>query len=228
MNTGLILFDFDGTLYRGDAPFYFYAERLADRLRTDERDAYLAKVEAYLQGDLPMEANDYWEATVELALPYGLDSQGAMAAFVETRAYMNDAGCPLDVPQELRDFLAEYQGRAILAVASNSPDEAAIPLMRRLDLLKYFDSITTAAGKPAGLKAAVNAAWGGEPPAHRVISVGDHYINEIQPALAQGWGAVHISPRGQFPGPSSFQARNIEAALPFLREWIKEREREGR
>ncbi len=226
MNTGLILFDFDGTLYRGDAPFYFYAERLADRLRTDERDAYLAKVEAYLQGDLPMEANDYWEATVELALPYGLDSQGAMAAFVETRAYMNDAGCPLDVPQELRDFLAEYQGRAILAVASNSPDEAAIPLMRRLDLLGYFDSITTAAGKPAGLMAAAQTAWGGEPPAHRVVSVGDHYINEIQPALAQGWDAVHINPRGQCPGPSSFQARNIEAALPFLREWVKERERE--
>ncbi len=47
-------------------------------------------------------------------------------------------------------------------------------------------------------------------------SVGDHYTNDIAPAMQAGWITVHISPRQYFPGASTFRGTKFDAVIPYL------------
>lgn len=220
--SSLLLFDFDGTLYRGDAPFYFYAKEIARTLPGARADEYLRRVDRHLQAVEPLEAFDHWEAVIALAQIYGADPAVFDNAFTKTRIYMNAGGCALEVPQALRTFLIAVKGKTTLAVASNSPWHAARPLMDRLELTNLFDCIVTDAHKPEGLIDAARQCANGQVPDTRIASVGDHYRNDIAPAHKAGWRTAHIHPQGVFPGPSTAQGRRIEEVLPLLEEWLQE------
>ncbi len=218
--TGLMLFDFDGTLYRGDAPFRYYAEVIARFMKEGDRHHYLGQVESHLDGTPGVVAGDNWEAVVQLAEPYLPDSELWQKAFLETREYMLDEACPLEVAPELRAFLRAVQGKITLACACNSPPEAAIPLLQRRNLYDDFDHVLASAGKPPGLITVAERLWDGPVIARRTISVGDNYKNDIAPAFEAGWDTAHISPHGYFPGPSTMHGYTIEEVIPFLRDWV--------
>jgi len=224
--TGLILFDFDGTLYRGDAPFRFYAAAIARRMALHDRTTYLKHVEAHLRHEPGVIAGDNWEAVVLLARPYIPGEHVIADCFRETRQWMNSGSCPLNVPAGLGDFLESLQGRFYLACASNSPEEAALPLLDRLGLSRYFDRIIPNAHKPEMLTVHLQRFWGGRIDPRRTAAVGDNYRNDIAPAAALGCFTAHISPRGYFPGPSSVHGRTMEEILPALRKWTTDIEQE--
>lgn len=218
---GLLLFDFDGTLYRGDAPFRFYAREIAQAMASSQRDTYLNQVHAHLDGQPGVVAGDNWEAVVKLALPYVQDGETFNNAFLATRTYMMSDECELEVPVELRRFLDRARGQVVLAVASNSPEQAALPLLDKLALLQSFDIVRHSTGKPAGLLPLADdiiEQYGLNP--RLVMSIGDHYVNDIAPALERGWVTAHISPRGYHPGPSTYQGRQLEDVLPYARAWL--------
>lgn len=218
---GLLLFDFDGTLYRGDAPFRFYAREIARAMSGKHRKTYLSQVEAHLGGQTGVVAGDNWEAVVKLALPYVQDPDLFNDAFLATRTYMMSEECELEVPPDLRRFLSRAHGRVVLAVASNSPEQAALPLLDKLGLRDSFDTVRHSTGKPAGLLPLADELidqYGLNP--RLVMSIGDHYVNDIAPALERGWITAHISPRGYHPGPSTYQGRQLEDVLPYARAWV--------
>lgn len=215
----LIIFDFDGTLYHGDDPFRFYACVVARTMSDLDRTTYLEQLDRHLGGTRNVVAGDNWEAVVQLAQPYLVDQNLWQDAFMETRQYMMSDKCELFVSEPLREFLKTMKGRMPLLCASNSPDEAALPLMERLGLLHLFDRVQPAAQKPDGLIAVVESFLGSTPPPETILSVGDNYINDIQPALMAGWATAHISPHGYFPGPSTYRGYTIEDVLPALYTW---------
>lgn len=219
---GLVLFDFDGTLYRGDAPFRFYANAIARHMAPKDGAHYLEQVEAHLGGAQGIVAGDNWEAVVQLAEPYLPDQDLWQQAFVETRVFMNGDSCALEVPGTLRQFLVETRGKVTLACASNSPPEAAIPLLKRLGLYEHFDQVIASANKPDGLVEHVRHLWGGEVVSERTLSVGDNYKNDIAPALNAGFATAHISPHGYFPGPSTSHGYTMEDVMPFIRSWVED------
>jgi FMN phosphatase YigB (HAD superfamily) len=222
MAPSLLLFDFDGTLYRGNEPFRIYASAIAESLPQSVRSLYLDRVEQHLIGQDPCTAFDHWEAVVDLARIFGADAHIFDAAFTKTRTAMNEGACALEVPDALRAFLLRVRGRTTLAVASNSPLYAAQELMERLRLANLFDHIITDAQKPDGLTHAASRCGAGGFAPDRIASVGDHYRNDIAPAEAAGWRTAHIHPHGQFPGPSTVRGRQIEDILPFLDNWVSE------
>lgn len=219
---GLILFDLDGTLYRGDAPFRFYAKTIARFMPPADAHRYLERVEDHLQGVKGIVEGDNWEAVVHLAQPYIWDDDQWTEAFRKTREFMAGDDCELEMPDGLREFLREARGRVTLACASNSPPEAAYTLLKKLDLADAFDHIAANVNKPEGLIAQASMLWGGNILPQRTLSVGDNYQNDIAPALAAGWQTAHISPHGYFPGPSSVHGHTMEDVLPFLANWVAE------
>lgn len=220
----LLLFDFDGTLYRGDDPFRYYAKAIAARMSDLDGSTYLRAVDGHLSGTETVESGDHWEALVSLARPVIQDRNILQDAFMETRGHMMTDACQLEVPEALIDFLTDIKGRVILAVASNSPDQAAYPLLDKLGLTPFFDWIRPEAKKPIGLSPFVNEILGPEraklPDA--VLSVGDNYRNDIAPAREHGWRTAYISPYGYQPGPSTYVGRQIEDVLPELWRWVLE------
>ncbi|POB09913.1 HAD family hydrolase [Sulfobacillus sp. hq2] len=220
----LMIFDFDGTLYRGDEPYLYYARRVADWLDPKTANDYLRRVQAHIAGSDMVPAADNWEAVVRLMEPFGqrLTPEQWQQAFMDTRRYMLSGECPLEVPQGLAEFLQDARGRATLVMASNSPYEAAVPLLEQMHLDHAFDVIRSEANKPAGLVATVREVMGPRYDPSRVLSIGDHYINDIAPGVQEGWTTGHISPRRIFPGPATFQAATLEEILPKARQWLSQ------
>ena len=216
----LLLFDFDGTLYRGDDPFRYYAKTIAKHMAPEDRARYEKLVTAHLQGHAGVVAGDNWEAVVKLAEPYVPDHEVWQQSFLETREYMMSPDCRLEVPAALIDFLPQVRAKVHVVVASNSPENAARPLMEKLGLITYFDRIYSQANKPEGLIALVEEIMGTRDfDPLLVYSVGDNYLNDIAPAVQRGWLTAHISPHEYFPGPSTIHARNLEDVLPHVTKW---------
>lgn len=225
----LMIFDFDGTLYRGDEPYLYYARQVADLLSERTAQEYLRKVQAHVAGEDLVPAADNWEAVVRLMEPFGqtLTPEQWQEAFMATRRHMLEGGCPLEVPAGLQNFLEKARGQATLVLASNSPYEAAVPLLERLGLAQSFDVVRSGANKPHGLVTTVRELMGPEYDPLRVFSIGDHYTNDIAPGVLEGWTTGHISPRRIFPGPSTYQAATMEEILPSAHDWLDRHSREG-
>ncbi|WP_171822737.1 HAD family hydrolase [Sulfobacillus thermosulfidooxidans] len=219
----LIIFDLDGTLYRGDAPYWYYAEQVSRFLPPEIGQAYLQRVENHLTGRQTVEASDNWEAVVRLMEPFGesLTPEQWQEAFMATRRYMLSGQCPLELPWDLKPFLSNLKGQVILAVASNSPDEAAKPLLEQLGLIGLFDVIKTAAQKPEGLITLVSEITHNDYAPDQIFSIGDHYNNDIAPGIQHGWITGHISPRRIFPGPATFKVTALEELYPHIRTWVQ-------
>ncbi len=219
----LIIFDLDGTLYSGDAPYRWYAEYIARYMDASDKIRYLKEVDAHLRGEPGVVAGDNWEAVVQLATPFIVEDSQWMRAFQKTREHMISTAEALIVPETLREFLKIWHDRLTLACATNSPEEVAVPLLDRLHLTGWFHHLATEVGKPEGLLNFAERLWKDIPDPSRTVSVGDNYLNDIAPAEAAGWTTVHVSPRGYFPGPSTLQVQSIAQALPFLNAWARER-----
>ena len=234
----LMIFDFDGTLYRGDEPFRYYARLAAQAMPSNTAQKYLQNLEFYLQGRFPLDVEDPWEAVVALgqALLQGTAANDSAtsaevaatterdfweAAFLKTRDYMLEDLCPLEVPPALVEFLKDARGLATLVVASNSPPQATIPLLAKLQLSDYFDMIQTETNKPIGLLPLVGRLDPDDViPKYLIMSVGDNYRNEIAPARQAGWQTAYINPRNEFRGPCTHQGRTIEELIPALQAWL--------
>ncbi|MCL5066253.1 MAG: HAD family hydrolase [Firmicutes bacterium] len=221
MVPGLLIFDFDGTLYRGDDPFRRYAEIISRSMTPDNAKVYLDHVQRHLDGEAGMVAGDNWEAVVGLAKRWLSDRERWQEAFLETRVFMMSDACQLEVPQDLVELLVYARGKVLLAVASNSPEAAAEPLLNKLGLFSYFDRVVSDAHKPDGLLTLVDQ-WLPSLDPGCIFSVGDNYANDIAPGLGRGWKTAHISPHGHFPGPADVRGRRLEEVLPTIRAWVDE------
>lgn len=215
----LLIFDFDGTLYRGDEPFRWYAHCISQFMEAGQASEYLKLVDRHLDGESGVVAGDNWEAVVALAKRWVPEGDRWQEAFLTTRAYMMSDACPLEVPEGLSELLAYAAGKVRLVVASNSPKQAAEPLLDKLRLSPYFDAIVSDAGKPTGLLR-LGEKWGSHLGADQIFCVGDNYTNDIAPGLALGWKTAHISPHRYFPGPADFQVQRLEEVIPAIRSWI--------
>jgi FMN phosphatase YigB (HAD superfamily) len=231
----LLVTDFDGTLYRGDAPLWHYAQRAAHRLAAGEARELLDGLDRYLgRGavELP-EAIDGWEAVAVLGRRHGLDEAALQSAFSETRDYMAGPGCELEVPSAYAELLVRLRAEGVRVVlATNSPADGLDALLRRLDVLPLLDRVVAGTGKPAGLErllrcelglptAAADAPVDPQAAADgaRLLVIGDHWRNDIEPGLRLGAVSAYIDRFGRADGPAHAIAPRVEDLLESLRNW---------
>jgi FMN phosphatase YigB (HAD superfamily) len=233
----LLVVDFDGTVYRGDAAASRYAGRIAAALPPAEAERYLAAFEGYAAlgvaaaaapGTDPADAAvlracvDLWDAAARLALRHGIGPEVTEPAFAATRRDMLDPSCELEVVIELLDTLAAVRGAARVVLATNSPRDGLEPLLGRLGVAGAFDEVVPGAGKPAGLRRLLARELGADLAARpwRAFSLGDHYPNEIAPAVEIGAAAGYIDRFGRADGPATASAPVVEELLPAIHAWI--------
>ena len=222
----LLVFDFDGTLWRGDDPLDCYAELVSLGLDPAERAPFLADVHAFLSGDhwsvsgLEPPPDDGWAAIAAFAAARGESAAHRQAAFLETRRRIAAGEFPLEVPGGLREFLAASRDSCAVVLASNSPGASVHPVLDRLGLTPFFDDVASDAGKPDRLPEVVDSWITVYRPAH-VMSIGDHYRNDIAPAVRRGWFTTYISPWRWVPGPCSVVGATMEDVLPGLYAWVR-------
>lgn len=230
----MLVTDFDGTLYRGDAPIHHYARRAAHRLPAGAGRTMLDGLDRYLEQGASVlpEAVDGWEAVAVLGRRHGLGEAALDEAFTETRAFMAGPDCALEVPAEYADLLAELRAEGVRVVlATNSPAEGLDALLRRLDVLPLVDEVVAGTGKPAGLARLLRRELGlpqDTPPdavadGARLLVIGDHWRNDIAPGLRIGATGAYIDRFGRADGPAHGTAPLVEDLLETVRNWAAAR-----
>jgi FMN phosphatase YigB (HAD superfamily) len=245
----ILVTDFDGTLYRGDAPIRHYAEHAAAGLPRRERAAMLDSVERYLamgvaaadKAEHPDEAAalrravDAWEAVAQVGIwRHSLTKPVLDHAFLATRSYMTTSACELEVPEAYRALLSELRADGVRVVlATNSPPGGLDELLDRLEVRSLLDTVVSSTAKPAGLSRLLRAELGADtgevPPAlaGTAFAIGDHWVNDVEPAVEIAVPSGYIDRYGRADGPATAVAPDVEGLLPALRAWADSHARLG-
>jgi FMN phosphatase YigB (HAD superfamily) len=233
----LLVVDFDGTVYRGDEPVRRYARRISDSLPPEQAERYLDVFERYLAEGVAAakqstdmveaaalrESIDAWGAAQNLARRrYDAPAEAIEDAFRRTREDMLDPSCELEVVTPLIDALTDLRGAARVLLATNSPRPGIEALLDRMGIAGAFDDVMPGAAKPDGLRRLLQRELGEDLRARpwRLFSLGDHYYNDLAPAVEIGAAAGYIDRFGRADGPATAQAPVAERLLPAIHAWV--------
>jgi FMN phosphatase YigB (HAD superfamily) len=241
INSLLLVVDFDGTVYRGDDPARAYARRIAATLAPAAAEHYLALFERYLAEGVAAAASapdpaaaaalresvDHWGAAQLLAeRVFDASPDAVDSAFAGARQDMLDPSCEIEVVSPLLRTIEELRGAVRVVLATNSPRAGLDALLDRLGLTGAFDEVVPDATKPDGMRSLLrrelSALTGPEP--WRAFSLGDHYRNEIAPAVEIGTGTGYIDRFGRSDGPATATAPVAELLLPVIHAWVADPE----
>jgi|GEM_PF-3332545 len=220
--TALVVLDLDGTLYRGGAILARYAREIAARMPCHVGGAVMMAWADHAGGGYQLEGSDDWQALAGLARRVGIVPEALREAFVATRTWMVEGDAAFDAAAGLAGWLDRLRRHAVLAVVSNSPAASVAPVLARLGVDDRVDAIVPLAGKPDGLVPAVRRLIAGHGLDGRVVlSVGDNAVNDVLPALAEGWAAAYV--HGRRPpladGPAC-QGPTLEQVMRCVEGWL--------
>lgn len=223
--TAALVWDLDGTLYRGTAACRHYAGGIAETMPDDRRDDYLEAVDRFLGGAGGIDAADGWEAAVLLAGGERGASRAYGEAFARTRAFMLTEACELEVPDGVRELLDGVAGTARRVLVSNTPSYGVLPLLDRLDASGLFDEIVCDSAKPFRFDSRLRAlADTLGLPCEAVLSIGDHFVNDIEPALAAGCSTAYVDSFDVGPrGRADLEGARFEELVEPIEQWLGER-----
>jgi FMN phosphatase YigB (HAD superfamily) len=233
----LLVVDFDGTVYRGDDPVRRYARRVAATLPPDAAERCLDAFERYaaegvaaaltstdaVEAEALRDAVDLWDVAMRLATRcHGVSAAVLADAFAGARRDMLEPSCEIEVVAPLMRELARLRGAVRTLLATNSPRAGLAPLLDRLGIAEAFDAVLPGAEKPAGLRRLLARELGPDLRARpwRLFSLGDHYPNEIAPAVEIGAAAGYIDRFGRADGPATASAPVVEQLLPAIHAWV--------
>jgi len=216
----LFIFDLDGTVYAETEHFEAYARELASFVPEARREAFLEDAHRALLHDGPsfyghafsrdtgervdvaeedrpdrayLHVDDPWGLLQVVAIRHGIGPRERDEAFLRTRDYM--AGPfpmqPLGGLREAIEAIRARGGHVVLATNSPEPDSRAI--LRKLNLEDVIEDFVFRAVKPYRTEEHFRrwlAKYGVAP--ERAVSIGDHYRNEMRPAIRLGMLTIYI------------------------------------
>ena len=220
-----MVFDFDGTVSLGDGPVRCYARFVAAGLERGERASFLADIEAGLSGVLPgdLDPLDGYDLVRLLSAPFAVTDAAHSAAYASSRAELASAGAPVIAPFGLAGFLARARPHARLVLATNAPETRIAEALDVLGLAGAFDAVHTAVGKPAGLDVILDELLADsmvEDPAAALMSIGDIWTNDLDPAYRRGATTALVGPRADAGATPTLRAVSLEELYPRLTAWL--------
>lgn len=235
----LLVLDFDGTVCTGDAPVLLYAELLNEGIRalSGREDAdILPALQEYLavtdraalrtsRSDDLDDAIDGYAAAGLLARREGLDAEAREGAYQASRRALAEAG---DVetapPAGLPEFLGSLPGTVRRVLVTNAPIDGIRAQLEHLGLAEVIDDVVASARKPRGMTAILQrllaeAGIAGSP--ERLLSVGDIWVNDLEPAAALGARTALIDRHGAGLGEPDWRAASFPELYGDIRTWAQ-------
>ena len=220
-----LVFDFDGTVSLGDGPVLRYAHHVAETLLGGAaRTRFAADVTAGLADvGRPDGAVDGYALVQRLAARHDVPERLLSAAFLASRAELAGPHAPVIAPAGLGCFLRGLQGRATRVLVTNSPAVRIPEALAALGVAGAFDEVVTGAGKPAGMGAVLDRLDPGPAagaPAARLLSVGDLWVNDLEPAHARGFSTALVGPGASADDRPTFRAATVAGLYGDIRAWL--------
>lgn len=221
--TRTIVFDFDGTVALGNGPIIAYARAIASDLTPAAADTFLRDVDTALlrePGHPFADAADGYELVRLVSETLPLAPETHSAAYLASRQLLGTDAAPVTAPAGLAEFLSTARERATIVLATNAPNIRITETLAALGLADYFDHVYTGLGKPAGLEAVLDE-W---MPVGPLLSVGDIWANDLEPAYRRGAATALLS---DAPHPhADFTAASLGELYEALNSWLHGTHRE--
>lgn len=225
--TPTLVLDFDGTLCLGDDPIHLFAEELG-RLVDDDGGAQVRdQLAAFLAGDLRIEgAEDGYHALYHLGRPFALPDADIAAAYYRSRERMAAGEGDVHPPSGILDLLDDVRAAGVRVVlVTNAPETGATGWLASVGIGQRLDAVVADAGKPAlmaGHLARLLEEAGATATPGLLASVGDVWVNDVEPAMTSGARGYYIDRYDSGRGPSTASAPTIEELYPSLRAWAQD------
>lgn len=209
-----VIFDFDGTLALGDGPLWAYARGVAEAAGIPEivaaSEEAVARFEA---GD--EERIDGYDAVRAAAVGLGADEEALSAGYMASRAELATDSAPIAAPEGLEGFLHRLAEHADLLLVTNSPDVRITEALEALGATAITSRVCSAR-KPAGLGPVIDEMLTRGP----VMSVGDVYVNDLEPAIARGAGTALVGATWEAHASQvTMAAATLPELYPSLEAW---------
>ncbi|MGV8911645.1 MAG: HAD family hydrolase [Rhodoglobus sp.] len=221
--TRTIVFDFDGTVALGNGPIIAYARAIACDLTPSAAEKFLHDVNVALvrePGHPFSDAADGYELVRLVSQALCLGPEAHNAAYRASRELLATDSAPVTAPEGLADFLSAARQHATIILATNAPDIRIAETLDSLGISEYFDHVYTGLGKPAGLEAVLDE-W---MPAGPLLSIGDIWANDLEPAYRRGAATAFLS---DAPHPhADFTAATLGELYEALNSWLHGTHRE--
>lgn len=232
MAQNVLVLDFDGTVCLGDDPVIEYARAVIRRLpvarQAEDGSALISELACYLRGapspDLAASPDGYYAVAV-LAERLGIDESGRNEAYLESRTAVHDGSVPVTSPHGLADLLRELRPLVRVVLVTNAPENGAGALLHTLGFGGLFDEVVGDARKPSGMipildrlldqNSIVDSPW-------RLLSVGDIWENDLEPARSLGCRTALIDRWGRAPGQPDESAASMPELYPAIAGWARE------
>jgi len=138
--------------------------------------------------------DDPWGIYSNVARYYGISDDALQLAFLETRAHMQSPAFVMTEMRGLRFAIDKLRTYGLhFALATNSPEPDSRTILTKLGLAGAFQQEVFNANKQVRAKdhfTRLSEQFG--IPFAAMVSIGDHYRNEIQPAIELGMMTVCI------------------------------------
>ncbi|WP_102349779.1 HAD family hydrolase [Bacillus sp. Marseille-P3661] len=166
---------------------------------------------------------DLWWVPSSIAYHYKLDSKQGREAFLETREYMMSDAFQMTPIPGLKELLEDLYTDINLVLFTNSPETDSEAILAKLGLSQYFHKKIFEGKKPVHTKSWFNEIkeWF-TADYHEMLSVGDNWINEIQPANELGCKTISIDAHeiGSHL-KADYKVTKMSEAITILKELIK-------
>jgi len=241
----LVVFDFDGTLYDSEDHFDRYIEHVTRQVPQRSADIQAAWAEfkegqSHLRigewfslaeratrplpksGETPegFYIGDAWWIVHAIGSMHGATDEQMTEAFLNTRKDMMNAPHNTPLLVGMAEWLQDVsqRNRPILCLATNSPEADSRVILATLGVLDCFQDITYSAQKPGRMLEHLHrlAARFHVLPTH-MLSIGDHYYNDIKPALDFGADGLFINRHSvAHPREATYEANSSDALMRRL------------
>lgn len=165
---------------------------------------------------------DLWWVPVSIAIHYGLSSEKAQTAFLETREFMMGPDYSMQQIPGLKELCAALNPKIKLVLLTNSPEPDSEVLLQKLELNKLFDLKLFNGKKPVktlDLFAKVKETFDVE--YEEILSVGDNWLNEILPVQSLGCSTIYIDNHHLgTPDSADIVVGSMKDVIPYLKRLV--------
>jgi phosphoglycolate phosphatase-like HAD superfamily hydrolase len=219
-----LVLDFDGTLCLGDDPIHLFADELAALVDEDGAARVRTQLAAFLAGEQRIEgAEDGYHALFHLGRPFALPDEAVAAAYYRSRDRMAAGEGTVHAPDGIVELLDDVRDAGVRTVlVTNAPVTGATSWLETVGVAQRLDAVIPDAGKPGRMAEHLRsllAGAGAEEAPHYLMSVGDVWVNDVEPALAIGALGLYIDRYTSGRGPSSASGATIGELYPTIRAW---------
>lgn len=145
--------------------------------------------------DQMLSIGDLWWVPSSIARHYGLSNEQSYEAFLETRRYMMSPEFQMNPVRGLRESIEKWKRNCQIVLMTNSPKPDSEAILKKLNLHDLFDHKVFEARKPTMTKdhiEEIQLKYGVA--FSEILSIGDNWMNEIQPAQQLGCKTLLIDP----------------------------------